>query len=76
MSERWEIHPDDPLSARAVQQWEQRLSRGNWAVRTTAWAEMRATPTHLVTRATLTAWEGDSKIFERSFEDAVPRRFV
>ena len=35
MSERWEIHPDDPLSARAVHVWEQRLSRGDWAVRTT-----------------------------------------
>jgi putative CocE/NonD family hydrolase len=76
MSERWEIHPDDPLSARAVHVWEQRLSRGDWAVRTKAEAEMTATATHLRMQATLRAWEGDVLVFERVWDDAVPRHFV
>jgi uncharacterized protein len=76
MSERWEIHPDDPLSARAVHVWEQRLSRGDWAVRTKAEAEMTATATHLRMQATLRAWEGDVLVFERVWDDTVPRRFV
>jgi putative CocE/NonD family hydrolase len=76
MSERWEIHPDDPLSARAVHVWEQRLSRGDWAVRTKAEAEMTATATHLRMQATLRAWEGDVLVFERAWDDTVPRRFV
>ena len=76
MSERWAIHPDDPLSATATHKWEQRLSRGDWRVRTVAWAEMTATPTHLRMRATLTAWEGDVQVFHRAFDDQVPRRFV
>ena len=63
MSELWEVHPDDPLSARAVHTWEQRLSRGDWAVKTHAHAEMTATATHLHMKATLTAWEGDLVIF-------------
>ncbi len=76
MSERWEIHPDDPLSARAVHIWEQRLSRGDWQVKTIAHAEMTASATHLRMQATLTAWEGETLIFTRDWDDQVPRRFV
>ena len=76
LTERWEIHPDDPLSARAHHVWEQRLSRGAWAVRTQAEAEMTATATHLRMRATLTAWEGDRQVFQRHWDDEVARNFV
>jgi hypothetical protein len=75
LTERWEIGAD-PLSARAVHVWEQRLSRGDWSVRTVAEAEMTATATHLRMVAHLTAWEGDKVVFERRFDDAVARRFV
>ncbi len=76
MSELWEVHPDDPLSARAVHIWEQRLSRGDWRVRTRAETEMTGTATHLRMKARLTAWEGDEVVFERSFDEEVARRFV
>ena len=76
MTELWEVHPADPLSARAVHTWEQRLSRGPWRVRTEAWAEMTASATHLRLQARLTAYEGDEKVFERVFDDEVPRSFV
>ncbi len=76
MSELWEVKPDDPLSARAVHVWEQRLSRGDWAVRTRAEAEMTATASHLRMTARLTAWHGDEIIFHRDFDEIVERRFV
>jgi hypothetical protein len=76
LTERWEIHPDDPQAAKATHVWAQRLSRGDWAVRTTAWAEMTGTATDLVMRARLTAWEGDVQVFDREWHDAVKRRFV
>ncbi len=76
MSELWEIAADDPTSARAVHVWEQRLRRGDWAVRTRAEAEMTCTATHLRMTATLTAFEGDEVIFTRSWDDQVERRFV
>jgi hypothetical protein len=75
LTERWEIGAD-PLSARAVHVWEQRLSRGDWAVRTVAEAEMTGTATHLRMVAHLTAWEGDKVVFERRFDGEVARRFV
>jgi uncharacterized protein len=76
LEERWEIHPDDPLSARAHHQWEQRLSRGGWQVRTRAVATMTATATHLRMTASLTAWEGEQQVFHRDFEESVARQFV
>ena len=76
MTELWEVHPDDPLSARAVHTWEQRLSRGDWRVRTEVHTEMTASASHLRLQARLTAYEGETKIFERSFDDEVPRVFV
>ena len=76
MSERWQIRPDDPLSAMAEHRWEQRLWRGNWSVRTEAWARMTATATHLVHEARLTAWEGEKEVFSRAFREDVPRHFV
>ncbi len=76
LTERWEIHPDDPLRAKATHVWDQRLSRGAWAVRTRAWAEMTQTATHLVMSARLTAWEGDREVFDRRWDDRVERRFV
>jgi hypothetical protein len=76
MTERWEIAPADPLSARAVHTWEQRLSRGDWRVRTEARAEMTATATHLRMRARLTAWDGETRVFTRDWDEEVERRFV
>ncbi|MBC2836386.1 CocE/NonD family hydrolase [Paragemmobacter straminiformis] len=76
LTERWEVKPDDPLSARARHVWEQKRSRGDWSVRTRAEAEMTATATDLRLWARLTAWEGDVQVFERIWDDTVPRRFV
>lgn len=75
MSELWEIGAD-PTSARAVHVWEQRLSRGTWAVRTRAEAEMTCTATHLRLKARLTAWEGEAVVFTRDWDDQVERRLV
>ena len=76
MTERWEIRPDDPLSARAVHVWEQVRARGDWRIRTRAEAEMTASATHLRMKARLTAWEGDTQVFSRDWDDEVPRHFV
>jgi putative CocE/NonD family hydrolase len=76
LTERWEIHPNDPLSARAHHVWEQRLSRGSWSIRTEAEAEMTATATHLRMVARLTAWEGAEKVFERHWDEKIDRKFV
>jgi hypothetical protein len=76
MAERWEIRPDDPLSAKAVIRWEQRLSRADWRVRTVAETQMTSTPTGLRMIARLRAWEGDEVVADRNWDETVPRDFV
>lgn len=76
VQEIWEIAPDDPLSARATITWEQRLSRGNWRVRTLTETQMTGSASDLRMTARLTAWEGDVQLFSREWDELVPRRFV
>jgi hypothetical protein len=76
VEEHWQIAPADPLSARAKIIWEQRLSRGDWSVRTRAETQMTGTATELRMTARLTAWEGEMQVFDRVWDDSVPRRFV
>jgi hypothetical protein len=76
VEERWTIHPDDPLAARAEIRWEQRQSRGNWRIRTEAWTIMTATADHLHMSGALVAWEGEAEVCRRTWDDTVPRHFV
>ena len=73
MTERWTVHPDHPETARASCTWDQRFARGAWSVRTQASADMCP---DLIMRAQLQAWEGETEIFSRIFQHAVPRLFV
>jgi uncharacterized protein len=76
MSERWQVRADDPLSAVVTHTWEQRLSRGDWRVRTHVTATQTCTATHLRMTAQVQAWEGDMLVFTRSFDDQVSREFI
>jgi hypothetical protein len=76
VEERWEVAPDDPLSARATITWDQRLSRGGWSVQTLAETEMTGNATHLRMTARVAAWEGTEKVFEREETVEVPRDWV
>lgn len=80
MTERWRIHPDDPLSAQAHTVWTQEFGREGWSVGTKVEASQTATPDALVLRATLTAWEGPKsdrrEVFRRSFVANVSRNHV
>ena len=76
VTEQWQIHPDDPVSARVVHHWEQRLSRGDWRVRIQSQTEMTCTATGLRMTARLTAFDGDEMIFSRDYDQTVARRFV
>ncbi|WP_151719536.1 CocE/NonD family hydrolase [Gemmobacter serpentinus] len=74
--ELWRIHPDDPLSARVEIRYEQRLSRGDWQVRTEAVSTLESAPTELRHHARLTAWEGETQALTREFFDNTPRDHV
>ncbi len=76
MSERWTIHPDDPLSAACHIEWEQTLSRGDWSVRTLATSAMRSTAAEFIVTSALSAWEGNDQIFNRGYSARIARAFI
>jgi len=74
--ETWSIHPDDPLSATGATHWTQTLSRNEWSVRTETYAAMRSDARSFIVSARIEAYEGDRLVFERDFEQAIPRDLV
>ncbi|RVB59866.1 peptidase S15, partial [Mesorhizobium sp. M7A.F.Ca.CA.002.03.2.1] len=74
--ETWTIHPDDPLSASGKTHWTQTLSRNGWSVRTETTAEMRSDGQNFSVSARIEAYEDETLVFERNFEEKVPRAFL
>ena len=74
--ERWTIHPDDPLSARAVTHWTSTLSRDGWSLRTETFSSMRSDKDKFYLTGRIEAYEGDSLVFERDFREEVPRDHI
>ncbi len=75
--ERWDIHPDDPLSAKGWAHWTETMARGDWQVRTEASCEMWSDAANFHLRARLEAWEGrrnDPVARHRGYDPA--RQFV
>lgn len=73
LRERWEIHPGDPLSARAMTDWTQVIERDGLRLRTEArtWLHADAMSFHLSGR--LEAWENDRLVHARDVSETVPR---
>ena len=74
--ERWDIHPDDPLSARGSCDWEDTLERGDIRLRTRARCAMHADATTFYLTATIEAWENDTLVYTRKESDAIPRDHI
>ncbi len=73
-SERlYSIHPDDPLSARAVMTQESEFERGDWRVRISTWAEQTATESDFHVRAGIRCWDGDELFHEAEWSHEIPR---
>ena len=71
--EVYRIDPDDPLSARVEIHWTQTLDRDDWRVRTEARSEMWADGERFHIRATLDAFEGETRVFHKDWDESIPR---
>ncbi|HEV8309320.1 MAG TPA: CocE/NonD family hydrolase C-terminal non-catalytic domain-containing protein, partial [Methylomirabilota bacterium] len=76
VTERYEIRPDDPLSARAEVASTVRMRRGDWRIETRTRAALSATREEFRVQATLDAFEGEARVFGQSWNTAVPRDLV
>jgi putative CocE/NonD family hydrolase len=74
--ELWTIDPQDPLSAHGETEWRQSLSRGGWSVSTATSTAMRSDAQFFHLEGRIRAWEGGELVFERQFDEKVPRTFL
>jgi putative CocE/NonD family hydrolase len=71
--ERWDIHPDDPLSARGQCLWEDELQRGNVRLRTRTECSMWSDTESFYLDAKIEAWENDVSVHARHVTETIPR---
>lgn len=71
--ERWDIHPDDPLSARGACHWTEEMIRDGIHLRTEARCRMWSDATTFHLEATLDAYENDRRVLSREVKDDIPR---
>jgi putative CocE/NonD family hydrolase len=70
------IAPDDPLSAETLAAWTQTVGRGDWQTRTETQTRMWSDEKTFYLEAKLAASEGDTRVFEKTWQDAIPRDLV
>ncbi len=70
------IRPDDPLSARTEGAWTFEFQREDWQVRTETLTRMTSSPTSFRLEGYLRAFEGDQLLFEKNWDEEIPRDHV
>ncbi|MCA0929062.1 CocE/NonD family hydrolase [Ruegeria profundi] len=74
--ERWEIHPDDPLSARGICSWTQEIRRNDIHLRTETSCEMWADKTTFYLKAMMKAYDGENLVSTKEQEESIPRDLI
>lgn len=67
------IHPRDPLRAVALMKQRTELRRGPWSVAVESEIRMSCTHEDFLVQARLAAEEGDASVFERRWDERIPR---
>lgn len=70
------IKPDEPLSARIEGAWTFEFKRGDWRVRTQTLTRMTSSATSFRLEGNLRAFEGDQLLFEKKWDEEIPRDHV
>jgi putative CocE/NonD family hydrolase len=71
--DRYRITGDDPLSARHETEYTIDMRRGEWQIRTVGVIAMTATAADFLLSATMDAYEGDTRVFTKSWTRKIPR---
>ncbi len=73
--EAYRIHEEDPLSAEVEIAYSVAISRAEWKTRTETRTLMRADKTHFLIEAELDAYEGETRIVSRRWNERIARDF-
>ncbi|WP_031509254.1 CocE/NonD family hydrolase [Streptomyces megasporus] len=71
--ERYGSVADDFTSARGESEWTMEFSRGDWRVRTVTRQVLRCTEEEFLLHATLDGYEGEDRVFSRTWNRSLPR---
>lgn len=74
--DRYTISPNNPLSAKAIHEWEKTGGRPGQMYRTHTLSEFTADKDYFYPKATLKCWLNDELVFEKVFEDKIKRDLV
>ncbi len=74
--ETYSIQPGNPLSAKMKTHWSQGLSRGDWNVATETYCTLTGDATHFHVTGRIEAYESGKLIFEKDFEESIPRNML
>jgi predicted acyl esterase len=74
--ECYSYHSNRYDTIRAEASHERIFARGDWRVLTKTTTVLTSTRTQFVIRATLDAFEGDVRVYSKSWDEAIPRRGV
>jgi len=74
--ETYSYYNNDYASLRGFVEQRRTFKRGDWEVLTVTRTVLTSTPTEFLIRATLDAYEGDARVFSRSWDETVPRDLV
>ncbi|NKC14863.1 MAG: CocE/NonD family hydrolase [Gammaproteobacteria bacterium] len=71
--ERYNIAPDDPLSAHMQTHWTEVVARGEWCARTETRTELRADEHYFYVSAQIDAYEDEIRVFNKRWRERVRR---
>jgi putative CocE/NonD family hydrolase len=70
----YRIKQDDPLSARMETHWTEEVGRGDWQTRIETHTRHEATKTHWIIWGRIEAFEGETQVFIREWNEQVERK--
>ena len=72
--QRYSIHPDNPLSAKAEYEWVWEYGRGkSWNTKTFTRTEISCDDNHFFMKALCIAWENGEEVFRKTWDESYPR---
>ncbi|RDD61549.1 CocE/NonD family hydrolase [Ferruginivarius sediminum] len=76
VTERYSYNDAEHNSVRGWCEWTRSFRRDDWHISTVTRTLLTSDETHFRIRATLDAYEGDSRVYSRSWDEAIPRDLV
>jgi len=76
VTERYTYNDSEHDSLRGWCEWQRSFQRGDWRVHTITRTLLTSNETHFRIRATLDAYEGDSRVYARTWDTEIPRDLV